>query len=293
MLMATLARAGARARPSSHARIGGALRRGAAYLAVGLVGALFIFPFAWLVLTSLKGDQEIFAFPPTWYPHQVRWANYGDAISYIPFFHYLWNTVAICASAAFGTVLSCSLTAYAFARLRWPGREAVFVLVLATMMLPFQVTMIPLYVIFRALGWINTFAPLIVPAFFGNAFSIFLFRQFFLGIPFELTDAGRIDGCSEWRLYWNIVLPLSKSAVATVALLTVLNNWTDFLGPLIYLNDQAQWTLSLGLMQFLGQHSAAWGPLMAASVIFTLPLIVLFFFTQRAFVQGIATTGLK
>jgi len=269
------------------------MSRVATYSGVIVVGLLFLFPFVWLVLTSLKTDREIFAFPPTWYPHTIRWANYGDAVSYIPFVHYLWNTIVICAGNAIGIVLSCSLTAYAFARLRWPGRDAVFVLVLATMMLPFQVTMIPLYVVFRVLGWINTFAPLIVPAFFGNAFSIFLFRQFFLTIPFELTDAGRIDGCNELRLYWNIVLPLSKSAIATVALLTILNNWTDFLGPLIYLNDQSQWTLSLGLMQFLGQHSAAWGPLMAASVIFTLPLIVLFFFTQKTFVQGIATTGLK
>jgi multiple sugar transport system permease protein len=167
------------------------------------------------------------------------------------------------------------------------------VLILATMLLPFQVTMIPLYIIFRSLGWINTFAPLIVPAFFGDAFSIFLFRQFFLTIPFELTDAGRMDGCNEFRLYWNIVLPLSKSALATVALLTILGNWTDFLRPLIYLNNQSQWTLSLGLMGFLGEHSAAWCPLMAASVIFTLPLIVLFFFTQKTFVQGIVTSGLK
>jgi multiple sugar transport system permease protein len=267
--------------------------RAATYLVVALVGLVFIFPFAWLVATSLKTDREIFAYPPTVYPHTIRWANYADAVSYIPFWRYLVNTIIICAGNDIGIVFSCSLTAYAFARLRWPGRDAVFVLILATMMLPFQVTMIPLYIIFRQLGWINTFAPLIVPAFFGDAFSIFLFRQFFLTIPFELTDAGRIDGCNEFRLYWNIVLPLSRPALATVALLSILGNWADFLRPLIYLNDQSLWTLSLGLMGFLGEHSAAWGPLMAASVIFTLPLIVLFFFTQKTFVQGIVTSGLK
>jgi multiple sugar transport system permease protein len=280
---ATLARASARR----------AVGRAATYLIVVLVGLLFLFPFAWLVATSLKTDREIFAYPPTLYPHTIRWANYADAVSYIPFLRYLVNTIIICAGNAIGILVSCSLTAYAFARLCWPGRDAVFVLILATMMLPFQVTMIPLYIVFRSLGWINTFAPLIVPAFFGDAFSIFLFRQFFLTIPFELTDAGRMDGCNEFRLYWNIVLPLSKSALATVALLTILGNWTDFLRPLIYLNNQSQWTLSLGLMGFLGEHSAAWGPLMAASVIFTLPLIVLFFFAQKTFVQGIVTSGLR
>ena len=293
--MATTLRSQAPAHRAASTRAGARrlTGRAAIYLAVALVGLVFLFPFAWLVATSLKADREIFAYPPTVYPHTIRWANYADAVSYIPFLRYLVNTIVICAGNAIGILFSCSLTAYAFARLRWPGRDVVFVLILATMMLPFQVTMIPLYIIFRSLGWINTFAPLIVPAFFGDAFSIFLFRQFFLTIPFELTDAGRIDGCNEFRLYWNIVLPLSRPALATVALLTILGNWTDFLRPLIYLNDQGLWTLSLGLMGFLGEHSAAWGPLMAASVIFTLPLIVLFFFTQKTFVQGIVTSGLK
>ncbi len=282
-------RAGAAGRAAAQRRAWQVVTHGS----VAGVGLLFLFPFAWLVSTSLKTDQEIFRFPPTWYPHTFRWANYGDAVSYIPFFRYLGNTVIICAGAVVGTLLSCSLTAYAFSRLRWPGRDIVFILILATMMLPFQATMIPLYIIFRTVGWINSYAPLIVPAFFGNAFSIFLFRQFFLTIPFELTDAARMDGCHELRLYWNIVLPLSKPALATVGLLTLLSTWTDFLAPLIYLNDETKWTLSLGLMQFIGLHSAAWGPLMAASVIFTLPLIVLYFFTQKTFVQGIVTTGLK
>ena len=193
-----------------------------------------------------------------------------------------------------GTLLSSSLVAYAFACLKWPGRNGVFIFVLATMMLPMQVTMIPLFVLFKNFGWLNTFKPLIVPAFFGGgAFNIFLLRQFFLTIPGELFDAARIDGCSEWRIYWNIVLPLAKPALATVAILTFMMTWNDFFGPLIYLSDKLKGTLALGLAMFVGQHQTEWGMLMAASVMMMIPMIVLFFLFQKYFIKGFMMSGIK
>ena len=193
-----------------------------------------------------------------------------------------------------GTLLSSSLVAYAFACLKWPGRNVVFIFVLATMMLPMQVTMIPLFVLFKQLGWLNTYKPLIVPSFFGGgAFNIFLLRQFFLGIPRDLLDAARIDGSSEFRIYWSVVLPLSRPALATVAILTFMLSWNDFLGPLIYLSDKLKSTLALGLAMFVGQHQTEWGVLMAASVLMMLPMVLIFFFFQKYFIKGFTMSGLK
>jgi multiple sugar transport system permease protein len=193
-----------------------------------------------------------------------------------------------------GTVFSNALAAYGFARLRWPGREAFFMVTLATMMIPFPVVMVPLYGLFKSLGWIGTFRPLWVPAFFGSAFNIFLLRQFFRGIPFELSEAATIDGANEWQVFWEVLIPLAKPALAVVALFTFLATWTDFLGPLIYLMDQKTFTLSLGL-QFYQSHNGGteWNLLMAATVIVILPVIILFFFTQKLLIRGIALTGLK
>src|SRR5262249_38807247 len=193
-----------------------------------------------------------------------------------------------------GTVFSNALVAYAFARMRWPGRDFAFAVTLATMMVPFPVTMVPLYALFRNLGWIGTFRPLWIPAWFGGAFNIFLLRQFFRTIPFELSEAGRIAGCSEWGIFRQVILPLSKPALAVVALFQFMFTWNDFLGPLIYLLDQRTFTLSLGLQFYQSQHGGTqWNLLMAASTIVIAPVLVLFFFTQKQFIQGIAVTGLK
>lgn len=269
------------------------LRELAGHAVLALGGASFLLPFLWLVSTSLKSDAQVFAFPPVWLPRPIQWANYPRALTYIPFFSYLLNTLVISGANVLGILLSCPLVAYGLARVRWAGRDLLFVIVLATMMLPYQVTMIPLFIVFKSLGWVGSYKPLIVPAFFGAPFFIFLLRQFFMTIPFELSDAARIDGCSELRIFWRIVLPLSKPALATVALFTFIANWQDFLGPLIYLNDEATFTLSLGLRKFLTEHSAEWALLMAASTAVVAPIIVLFFFTQKTFIQGINMTGLK
>jgi multiple sugar transport system permease protein len=264
-----------------------------AYVGVIVMAVPFFFPFAWLVSTSFKTASQIFVFPPNWIPNPVAWSNYPNVLTYIPFMTYLWNTMQVCFWNVLGTLISCSLAAYALARLRFPGRTASFAIVLSTMMLPYPVTVIPLYILFKNLGWVGTFYPLTVPAFFGNAFFIFLLRQFFMTIPLELSEAAKVDGASEFRIYAQIILPLSKPALATTALFTFLWTYTDFLNPLIYLTDNSTYTLSLGLNGFLGAHSAEWALLMAASVLFTLPIIILYFFAQKTFIQGIQTTGLK
>jgi len=223
----------------------------------------------------------------------LHWRNYPDAFQRIDFFRNLRNTLFICFTYVIGTVLSSSLVAYSFARIPWRGRNAMFVLVLSTMMLPYQVTLIPLFAVYSKLGWVGTFKPLVIPAFFGVPFYIFLLRQFFLGVPEDLSAAARIDGCNEFGIYWRIILPLSKPALATTALFTFLFEWGDFLYPLVFLQDERQYTLALALQQFQSQHESAWGPLMAMSTVITIPIIILFFFTQRTFIQGITLTGLK
>jgi len=264
------------------------------YLFLFAVATMLILPFLWILSTSLKGNESIFVIPPKWIPEQFHWENYANVFEKMPFLTYLRNSVFISSMTIIGTLLSSSLVAYAFACLKWPGRNGVFIFVLATMMLPMQVTMIPLFVLFKNLGWLNTFRPLIVPAFFGGgAFNIFLLRQFFLTIPGELFDAARIDGCSEWRIYWNIVLPLAKPALATVAILTFMMTWNDFFGPLIYLSDKLKGTLALGLAMFIGQHQTEWGMLMAASVMMMIPMIVLFFLFQKYFIRGFMMSGIK
>ncbi len=263
------------------------------HLGLILVGVLFFFPFAWLVLTSLKSVQEIFLFPPTILPQKVVWSNYAKAVTAIPFLQYFENTMTITIGKIVGSVLSCSLVAYGFSRIEWPGRETVFVLVLATMMLPFQVTMIPLYIIFDRIHWIGTYYPLIIPSWFASAYFVFMLRQFFRTIPTELSEAARIDGCSEPRIYWQIILPLAQPALATLVLFQFMWTWNDFFGPLLYLNDPRNWTLALGLLQFRSSHAVAWEQLMAASTLVTLPSVIIYFFGQKTFIQGITTTGFK
>ncbi len=266
------------------------------YLLVLVAVALFVIPFLWMLVTSLKTPDDLLAPGVNWIPRPIYLQNYVDALTMVPYMQYLFNTLVICVPNVIGTLLSCSLAAYALACIRWPGRGASFAVVLATMMLPYPVTIIPLYLVFRALGWLNIaggYLPLIVPAFFGAPFFIFLLRQFFASMPAELSESARVDGASEFRIYAQLILPLSKPALATTMLFTFLYTYTDFLNPLIYISDPDRYTLSLGLLGFFGSHGAAWGPLMAASVMFTIPTSLLFLLAQRSYIQGIVTTGLK
>ena len=250
-------------------------------------------PFLWMLSTSLKSDQQIYVYPPVWIPNPIQWSNYPDAVTYISFFLYMRNTLIIAVGATTGALISCSLVAYSLARIPWPGRNFLFFLTVATLMLPFQVTLIPLFIVFKNFGWVGDFRPLIIPHFFGGALYIFLLRQFFMTIPMELSEAARMDGASELRIYWSIILPLAKPALATVAIFEFIARWRDYLGPLIYLNDQNLYTLSLGIYEYRSQYGSEWAMLMAASVLITLPIILLFFFLQKTFVQGIALTGIK
>jgi multiple sugar transport system permease protein len=254
---------------------------------------LFLLPFLWMLSTSLKTDEQLYAYPPVWIPSPFNWANYPNAVTYITFFLYLRNTLIIALGSTIGALISCSMVAYSLARIPWGGRNWLFIATIATLMLPFQVTLIPLFLVFKNLGWVGDFRPLIIPHFFGGALYIFLLRQFFMTIPMELSEAARIDGASEFRIYRSIILPLAKPALATVAIFEFIARWRDYLGPLIYLNDQSLYTLSLGLHEYSSQYGREWGLLMAASVLITLPIILLFFFLQKTFVQGITLTGIK
>ena len=257
-----------------------------------VVALIFLVPFAYLISTSLKPETQLFTSNIEWIPHPFMWSNYSDAMNEFPFAQYFANTMTICIPVVIGSTASSAFVAYGFSRILWPGREALFIVVLGTLILPYQVTMIPLFLIFRSIGWINTYLPLIVPSFFGNAFFIFLFRQFYLGLPSELSDAARIDGCSELGIFWRIIMPLSKPVMATAAIFSFIGAWSDFLGPLIYLNDSSKYTLSIGVQQVIGLEPH-WTQLMAIGVVMTLPILILFFFVQRTFIQGISFSGIK
>lgn len=264
------------------------------HLLLIIVGSIFLFPFLWLISSSLKTPNEIFKLPPDIFPKHLQLLNYKNAIDAIPFFRYFFNTLFLCVVNIIGQVLSAPLIAYSLAKIPWKGRKIIFAIVVATMILPPQVTMIPVYIIFAKLGWINTYLPLTIGSFFGAPFFIFLIRQFIMGIPDELLDAARIDGASEFRIYWQIVLPLLKPVLATVVLFTFVWTWTDFLGPLIYLNDNSKWTIMLGLQGFLQDHGAQWELLMAAAAIFTIPMIIIYFFGQKYFMKaGSTMSGFK
>ncbi|WP_282033884.1 carbohydrate ABC transporter permease [Metabacillus indicus] len=258
-----------------------------------IMSVFFLVPFIWMLSTSLKDQTQIFTFPPEWLPSPLKWSNYADAIEYIPFFTYLKNTVVITVFSTIGAVITCPLVAYGFAKLKFKGSNVLFIITIAVMMIPGQVTMIPLFILFEKLGWVGSPLPLIVPVFFGVPFYIFLLRQFFLGLPDTLMDAARIDGAGEFRIYWQIMLPLAKPAVLAVGLFQFMGSWTDFLGPLLYLTDDASYTLSLGLQQFQSQRGTEWGLMMAVSTLMTLPIILLFFFLQKTFIKGITFSGIK
>lgn len=269
-------------------------RRAATYLLLCLGAALFTVPFFWTVTTALKTNEQVFAVPPQWLPHPPQWDNFRRAWTELPFPTFVMNTLFITVIATFGQVLTASLVAYGFARFRFRGRNTLFFVMLSTMMLPSQVTMIPVFLLWRHLRLIDTFAPLIVPAFFGGgAFSIFLLRQFFLTIPRELDEAAMLDGASPFAIWRLILLPLSKPALITVVLFSFLAHWDDFMGPLIYLNSTEKYTVSIGLSLFQDLYSRQLELVMAASLIHILPTILLFMAAQRYFIKGIATTGFK
>ncbi len=258
-----------------------------------VLALLFAVPFLWLVSTSLKPAQQIFVLPPQWVPDPFTWSNYPKALTFIPFFRYMGNTFYVALFNVAALTISSSFVAYGFSRIQWPGRNIVFSIVIATLMIPYAVTLIPTFLIFRRLDWVGTYNPLTIPALFGDAFSIFLLRQFYLTIPHELSEAARIDGASEYGIYGRIILPLAIPALATVALFTFMFNWNDLLGPLIYLSDKNNYTLALGMNGFFSRAGTEWALLMAASTVMILPIILLFFFAQRTFIQGVALSGIK
>ena len=255
---------------------------------------MMILPFLWMISSSLKTQSQVWVFPPVWIPEPVQWGNYGEALSSLPFHIYTLNTMKITIPVLLGTLVTASMCGYGFARLRFPGRDTFFMIFLSVLMLPAIVTMIPVFVMFTHLGWVNTLKPLVIPPMLGGGpFNVFLFRQFFRTIPEELSDAARMDGCGELRIYWRIVLPLSRPVMATVAIFTFLANWNDFIGPLLYLQSDSKKTIALGLATFLGLYSTNWELLMAAATTVTLPALLLFLVAQRYFVEGVVLTGLQ
>jgi ABC-type glycerol-3-phosphate transport system permease component len=259
--------------------------------------AIFLIPFVWMVSTSLKATAALSQFPPQFIPHPAVWRNYPDALAFLPPEMHgglvpLQNTLIIAVMSVIGTVLSSSLVAFGFARMRFPGRDWLFGLLLATMMLPDAVTMMPRFLIFRQLHWVDTLLPLWVPSFFASAFNVFLLRQFFLGIPQEMEDAARIDGCGPLGIYWRIMMPLIKPALTAVTLMSFLSSWKDFMNPLIYISSPEKMPLSYVLQLYNSAHGSQPGLLMAATTLVMIPVVLLFFFTQRFFIEGVSLTGL-
>lgn len=269
------------------------LRKGVSHLLL-LIGCLAMaLPFVWMFLSSLKTDPEIFIFPPRLLPRTPQWSNYLAVMDAMPFSWFVFNSFKIALLSVIGQLLSCSLAAYAFARIRFPGREAVFVAWLACLMIPAQVYLIPQYVLFRSFGWLDTHYPLFVPSFFGAAFGTFLLRQFFMTIPSELEDAARIDGCSRFGIYWRIFLPLAKPALATLGVFVFMSSWNNLLGPVVYLSTYEKMTLTVGLAFFRGQYTTQWALLMAGAVISVIPILVIYAVAQQYFVRGVVLSGLK
>lgn len=258
-----------------------------------IISLLFLFPFIILLCTSFKYPDDIFHLPIRLLPRAMDWGNYANVFKEMPFLRYLLNTLFLCVVNVLGQLITSPLVAYSLSKIKWKGRNILFIFVLGTMMLPFQVTMIPVYMIWNSLGLVGTYIPLTLTAFFGNAFFVFMLRQFFMNLPNEMLEAAEVDGAGSLTTYFKIVLPLARPALTTVAIFTFLWTWTDFLGPLIYLNNPNMYTLSVGLESFFTQHGVEWGPLMAASVVFSVPLIILFFFAQKQFIKGITMTGIK
>lgn len=274
-------------------RVRRTMRRVRQQVLVALLALLFLFPLLVMLSTAFKTPGDVFSAPPSLLPTEWTMGNFAEAFEQIPVWRYLGNTLFVSGMSILGTVISCPLVAYALAKVRWRGSRPLLILVLATMMLPPQVTLIPLFLVWNGLEATNTYLPLIVPAFLGTPFFIFMIRQFLLAVPDELIEAARLDGASEFRTYVTIVLPLARPAIVTAAIFQFVWAWTDFLNPLIYLNDQSTYTLSIGLYAFFGENDVAWGPLMAACVMFTLPAVVIFLIGQKFFIGGASAGALK
>jgi multiple sugar transport system permease protein len=282
------------AAPHSRPRLWRRFGRQAGLMALVAPGAaLFLTPWIWMILTAGKTSAEIWKIPPVWLPADYRWANFIEAWNKGDFLTFYQNTTLIAVLNVAAVLFSCSIAAYAFARISFPGRNVLFVLVLSTMMLPAQVTLIPLFMIFSKLGWVNTLRPLTVPLFFGDAFSIFLLRQFLMTLPRDLDEAALIDGCSRMGVFFRILLPQIRAALIVVAIYQFTWSWNDFFGPLIYLNSPTLFTITLGLTRFMGRTQTDIQYLMAMTVVSTAVPIAIFFFTQRVFLQGIVITGVK
>ncbi|WP_428210492.1 carbohydrate ABC transporter permease [Enterococcus faecium] len=261
------------------------------YVLMTVIGIILIIPLLWMVFTSLKPMEEIVRYPPTFFPEKIVWENYLDTIAAFPFWRYARNTLFITVLVVIGNVLSNSFIAYGFAKLDFPGKKLMFALVLSTMMIPGFVTMLPQYVLFSKIGWVGTYLPLIVPSFFGNAFNIFLMRQFYLSINNELIEAAEIDGANHLYIWSHLMLPLTKPALITIAINSFNAAWNDFLGPLLYIQDQEKYTLQIGLQVFQNQATTQWNYLMAGATLVLIPTILLFFFAQRYFIEGMDLTG--
>lgn len=261
------------------------------YVLMTIIGIILLIPLLWMVFTSLKPMEEIVRYPPTFFPEKIVWENYLDTIAAFPFWRYARNTLFITVLVVIGNVLSNSFIAYGFAKLDFPGKKLMFALVLSTMMIPGFVTMIPQYVLFSKIGWVGTYLPLIVPSFFGNAFNIFLMRQFYLSINNELIEAAEIDGANHLYIWSHLMLPLTKPALITIAINSFNAAWNDFLGPLLYIQDQEKYTLQIGLQVFQNQATTQWNYLMAGATLVLIPTILLFFFAQRYFIEGMDLTG--
>lgn len=265
------------------------------YAVMVVLSLVFIFPFAWMVSSSLKPEHQLFVWPPVWIPDPFMWSNYIEAFSnpFLPFDRFVRNTMILEVGIITGRLISTTLVAYGFARLRAPGKDFLFLILLMTLLLPGAVLLIPKYVFFSQIGWINTFWPMIVPAWFGEAYAIFLFRQFFATLPRELEESAVIDGANTLQIIWRIIIPLSIPVFTVITIFSFRDIWNDFMSPLLYLSDLDLYTVSVGLAFFSGQYTSDPHLQMAASVVFTLPIIILFFVAQRAFVEGIQLTGLK
>lgn len=263
------------------------------YLLLGIGSIAMLFPFVWMLSTSLKSDIQLYAWPPVWLPLPLQVENYVKAFTKLPFGLWFGNTTLITVLSVCGTLLSCTIAAYGFARYRAPGRGVLFMIMISTMMIPWTVVMIPKFFLFTQIGWVNTFLPLTVPSFLGNAFYVFLLRQFFLTIPPDTEEAAQIDGAGVFGILWHVMLPVTVPVLITVAIFQFDAAWNDFLQPLIYLNKQELFTISLGMNFFNGQFEVQWNYLMAVSCVAMLPTVILFFIGQKYFVQGIALTGIK
>lgn len=263
------------------------------YAFLVVLAVLFILPIFYLFMGSFKAESELFRQPFKWLPDKFQFGNYVNMFSSIPFFKYLRNTMIIVICNIAGSLISCSLVAYGFSRLRWPGRDKVFILVLVTMILPYQVTLVPLFLMFTKMKWIGTFLPLTVTCFFGNPFFIFLLRQFFTGIPQDISEAARIDGAGEFTIFSKLVLPMAKPALTTVAIFAFIRSWNDFLGPLVFLGKDELYTLSLAASMLKSNLDPNWSLLLALGAVMVLPVLILFFIMQKYFIQGIAMSGIK